>query len=279
MINEGRGISNLNKIETDNIFKIFEKNGFSSFDHQILNRVMKITFEIGNYDSKFYKNHGVYYLLVTCPENYDDLKLKCIITHELTHFIEVSRIEDKRYTYPNYNNIKKSLIEFNTNDRSLVFFKHLIYKSLDNEINANVSQTYTYLKNFNSIDINFLKTKLEEYPIRKEYKDLFNFNINKFKNDLKDNNLNLDEFNNILIKNNVGDFLDFVKNKREDDLYIDRWVKVIKSNISKLLSKQDNIIKEFIEDQNYSTDLPLSENLIMGYKEYLKENLNNNNES
>ena len=149
MLNEGRGISDINKIETENIFDIFDKNGFSTFKYQILNKIIEITFSLGNYNSKCYKKNNKFYLLFTIPENYDSLKTKTIITHELTHFIEISNIENKKYTYPNYNKIKKALLDFKPNNKQLEFFKHLIYKTIDNEINANVSQTYTYLKSFN----------------------------------------------------------------------------------------------------------------------------------
>jgi len=279
MINEGRGISELNKEETENIFNIFKKEGYQTFEHQILNRIIELTFSEGNYDSKFYKKSGKYYMLITCPKDYNDIKLKTIITHELNHFIEISKIEDKKYRYPNYDKIKKSLIDFNPESKQLQFFKHIVYKTLDNEINANVSQTYTYLRNFNSSDEDYLKSKLEEYEVRREYQDLLNFNISKFKNDIKINNVNFDKFNKILTNNGVDDFLDFIY-ERDVDKYIDNWFKIIKSNIKKLLKKQDNIIKEVIEDinksDNYSSEYPITENIILNYTEYLKENLKNN---
>jgi len=279
MINEGRGISELNKEETENIFNIFRKEGYQTFEHQILNRIIELTFSEGNYDSKFYKKSGKYYMLITCPKDYNDIKLKTIITHELNHLIEISKIEDKKYRYPNYDKIKKSLIDFNPESKQLQFFKHIVYKTLDNEINANVSQTYTYLRNFNSSDEYYLKSKLEEYELRREYQDLLNFNISKFKNDIKINNVNFDEFNKILANNGVDDFLDFIY-ERNVDKYIDNWFKIIKSNIKKLLKKQDNIIKEVIEDinklDNYSSEYPITENIILNYTEYLKENLKNN---
>lgn len=277
MINEGRGISELNKEETENLFNIFKRDGYQTFSYQILNKIVETSFLEGNYDSKLYKKLGKYYLLITCPKNYNELKLKTIITHELTHFIEISKIEDKRFRYPNYNKIKKSLIEFKPDSKQLEFFKHLIYKTLDNEVNANVSQTYTYLRSFDSSDENYLKSKLDEYEVRKEYQDLLNFNISKFKSDLKLNKINFIKFNEILIKNGVGDFLDFI-NEGNIDRYIDNWFKIIKSNIKKLLNKQDNIIREVIEDidklNNYTSEYPITEKSILNYMEYLKENLN-----
>jgi len=279
MLTEGRGISELNKDETENIFNRFKSNSFSTFEHQILNRIVELCFKEGNYDSKFYKRFGKYYFLFTCPKNYDNVKLKSIITHELNHFIEVSKIEDKKFRSPNYNKIKKSLIEFKPQNKQLEFFKHLIYKTLDNEINANVSQTYTYLRSFNTSDERLLKDKLEEYDIRKEYKDLLDFNISKFKSDLISNNINFTEFNKVLLKNGVGDFLDFINKEISIDKYIDSWFKIILSNINKFLKKQENIVKEVIEDldnlDKFSSEYPLSEKNVLDYNEYLKENLSN----
>ena len=279
MLNEGRGISDINKEETENLFKIFKKNGYCTSDYQILNKIIEVTFSEGNYDSKFYKKSGKYFLLITCPKEYDSLKLKTIITHELNHLIEISKIEDKKYRYPNYNKIKKSLVEFNPTSKQLKFFKHLVYKTIDNEINANVSQTYTYLRSFNSSDVNFLKKQLDEYEIRKEYQNLLKFNISDFKEDIRSNNIDFNEFNKILLSNGVEDFLDFL-NQKDLDKYIDNWFKIITSNIKKLLRKQNNIIKEVIEDidkfNNYSSEYPVSEKAILNYNDYLKENLSRN---
>lgn len=276
MINEGRGISELNKEETENIFKIIKKNGYSLFNHQILNRNIEIRFMEGNYDSMVRKNNGKYYLILTAPKKYDDLKLKTIITHELNHLIEVSKIEDKKYRYPNYNKIKRSLIEFKPKSNELEFFKHLLYKTLDNEVNANVNQTYTYLRSFDTSDRNFLIKKLEDYDVRKEYEKLLKFNVSKFKFDVKSKKINFDEFNSILNKNEVDTFLDFI-NEKNIEKYIDSWFKIIKSNIKKLLKKQENIINEVIEDFNNYNNPPyeINEKSILLYYQYLNENIDN----
>ena len=51
MINEGRGISELNKEETEDIFNILKSNGWQTFDRQILNnfRKMNIFKKIANF--------------------------------------------------------------------------------------------------------------------------------------------------------------------------------------------------------------------------------------
>lgn len=40
-MNEGRGISELNKEETENLFNIFQKNGYYSFENEYLNKNLK----------------------------------------------------------------------------------------------------------------------------------------------------------------------------------------------------------------------------------------------
>ena len=63
--NEGRGISELNKIETEKIYDIFKKNSFSTNDYIINNKKIQITFEIGNYNSKYYKKLNNNFILIT----------------------------------------------------------------------------------------------------------------------------------------------------------------------------------------------------------------------
>lgn len=274
MVNEGRGISEINKIETEKIFNLFKKSGFkSNISYKILKNNILINFIEGNYNSYFFKNKQIIILNFSIPEKYNDIKLKTVITHELNHFIEIFNIENKKYRIPNYNKIKKSLLIFNPKTKPLDFFKHLLYKTLDNEINANVAQTYTYLRNFNSIDSNLLKNELEKYSLRKEYNDILNFNINKLINDISIDELQ--ELNDIFIKHNVNDFFPFINNIEPIEKYIKNWFKIITSNVKKLLKKQENIIKEVIEDindiNNYSSDDKITESNILNYNKYLQK--------
>jgi hypothetical protein len=271
-MNEGRGISDINKIETNDIYKIFINSGYCTFVKNIMDNDVEMTFQCSkNYDSKFYKKNNKYYILISCPKNYNTLSLKSVITHELNHFVEIMNIDKKKFKIPNYNKIKKSLLKFNPKVKQLEFFKHLIYKTLDNEINANVSQTYTYLKNFNSQNKKYLEDKLKKYYLRQDYLDIMKFDVEYFKSDIKKNNISFDDFNNILIQNGVNHFLNFLN--YDTDKYIDNWFKIIKSNADKLLKKQKNIIKEVIEDFNYTTDYPIKESTILNYKNYIKNSL------
>lgn len=170
MLTEGRGISEINKIETENIFKLFKNTGVKMNVNYLLDNMnITINFKVGNYDSNFSYINNMFILNFSFPVNYNENKVKQIITHELNHLIEIKSITTKRLNYPNYNTIKKSLLSFKPKSKEMKFFKHLIYKILDNEINANVSQTYTYLRQFDNTDKKFLLEKLEEYDKRIVY--------------------------------------------------------------------------------------------------------------
>jgi hypothetical protein len=76
MLNEGRGISEINKIETEKIFDLFKKIGFkNNIPYKILNKKILINFEIGNYNSSFYKDKIIIFNF-SIPEDCNDVKLK-----------------------------------------------------------------------------------------------------------------------------------------------------------------------------------------------------------
>ena len=160
---------------------------------------------------------------------------------------------------------------FNPVTKEMQFFKHMIYNILDNEINANVSQTYTYLNQFDSDDNNFLLNKLNEYENRIEYISLLNFNYNKLITDIKNNELVRNELislNNLFINNNVDKFLNFIY-VTDIDIYIKNWFKLAKININKLLKKQINIIDEVIEDQKPKSNDNILESTILSFNDYI----------
>jgi hypothetical protein len=79
--------------------------------------------------------------------------------------------------------------------------------------------------------------------------------------------------NNLFISNNVSNYLNFLYEINDIEKYINNWFKLIRINITKLLKKQNNIIKEVIEDFNYSTEYPISESMIYNFDEYIKNNM------
>lgn len=166
------------------------------------------------------------------------------------------------------------------------FFEHVIYKTLDNEINANVAQTYQYLMSFKSKNESFLKQKLKDYNIRKEYENILSvFTVERLSKDLDEFELKI--FNDLCIKEGVNKFYKFIKEittKENKDNDIKHWVKLVQNNISKLLKKQNRLILEVIKDieyfenNSYTTDYKIDESTILNYKEYLNSNLNKDEE-
>lgn len=276
MINEGRGISEINKVESESIFNLFKKVGYSiNNDYKFNNLDIKINFKKG-YNSNLFNIKDIYIFNFEFSEKSTDNEIKEVISHEINHLIELISITTKKYRFPIYDSIKKSLLKFNPKTEEMQFFKHTIYKILDNEINANVAQTYTYLKQFNNDDKKFLIKKLEEYQKRRDYIILKNFNIKKLISYIKNNvdaSNELIALNNLFITNNVDRYLNFLYKINNVDFYINNWFKLVKINVNKLLKKQDNVIKEVIEDINegYSTEYPISESTLLNYNEYLKK--------
>jgi len=277
MINERRGISEINKIESELIFDLFKLVGFKMNNDYNFNGInIKINFKVGDYYANVMESNKLYILNFVFPIKHDNDKVKEIITHELNHLIEIMSIFKKNYTLPVYNDIKKSLLKFNPITDEMQFFKQAIYKTLDNEINANVAQTYTYLKKFNVSNRQFLTEKLEEYEKRIGYKTLKNYNTNKLIDDIKNKSDVYKELiilNDLFLLNGVDRFLNFLYGVKNIDSYINNWFKLIRINIDKFLRKQDNIIKEIIEDtyNGYNSEYPISESILLKYNEYLKK--------
>jgi hypothetical protein len=277
MVNEGRGISEINKIETLNIFNLFKGTDYDDY-YNFLGEDIKVIFKMtNNYNSSFSIKNGIKILTFGYKINVDLDKIKELITHELTHMIEVIYILKKGYRLPKYDKIKKSLINFSPKTPGGEFLTHVIYKTLDNEINAIVSQTYTYLKKYNTSDVEFLKRKLNEYQVRKDYIDIINFNVNKLLSDISSNKILLDELqrlNKILITNDANDFFNFIDGT-DVNMWVKLWFKIIKGKSRKLLIKQEKIIKEVIEDNNYmnnyTNEVLTNESRILKYNNYIKK--------
>ena len=101
MITEGRGISEINKIETENIFNLFKNIGFKlNIDYLFDNMLVKINFNVGNYNSNFNYNNKMFILNFNFPMDYNIIKTKEIITHEINHLIEIKNITTKKIKLP-----------------------------------------------------------------------------------------------------------------------------------------------------------------------------------
>ena len=260
-VNESNGISNLVKKETLLIYSNFVINGYIENHDYIFNgRNFKLSFfKRNNYNSivRIDKN-GITYLDLSIPDNYKPNKVKEVISHELTHMLELSLNYNKN---PLHNKIYKAVLETEDaiNSEIMHDFLFFIYKTLDNEINAYIAQTYMYLKNIKSFQkIDFINA-LKEYSVYKEYNGIININTKKFINSLDKDEINI--FNQKLIKYNI-------KPKS-----IEKWFYIIKLNATNLIRKQFRIIAEIMKDNEPVKELYNTRQMrnIINFDDYVKK--------
>jgi hypothetical protein len=131
-------------------------------------------------------------IIIKHPLNYDIIKIKETVIHELNHaneyFNYLKKIEEIqirvsqgfgeylkiRPTWIDINAIKNELRHINMSsykNKSFEYFLYYVYLSLDNEMNARVSQVYPYLKTYNLKDKSKLLEILHKHDIWK-YSDL-----------------------------------------------------------------------------------------------------------
>lgn len=277
-INESRGISNfikkLSTIISGRIFKELENNS-NSYNIEIpidfieIDKIKSLSIKIvmiqRNYHCKFYNigNSKLNDLVLEFDlPNKSDLNyyyLHELIVHELTHLYEYYNIVTNEMEFPLYDRIKKSLIKTIKQDDFDIFsyFRNLVYLSLDNELNARVSQTYQLLSFYKIDDKEKLNNILKTTHIWKKYKEIDNFNPKKYTSDLIEilgidfTKILINDFNTEL-KNNSIDFT-FIKNvDNEEDIikYFNNWKKRFRYKLKKHIYKLDKIIDEVILDKN-----------------------------
>ena len=272
MINEGKGISDIIKDEVDNIWSLFQKNSYSY--HNLKIGYNKIGFK--EYNLKFTERNNYYsnlnvdkfrncFITIGIPQNGKEKRVKEIISHELTHLIEIIGLNKK--DYPRYWNIKKSLIEFKPKTKAGELISRCIYKTLDNEINANVAQTYIYLNNFGMMSKTNYLNKLKEYSEWIEYNNILKIDKEKIKSkvDLSE----IETLNLILIKNGVNTIKLF-----NIDNWFNFWFKIFHRKANTYIKNSQRIIEEVMNkykhNEIYST-IPKDYDKIIDYLPYLKK--------
>ena len=272
-LNEGKGISNfIKKLSTTIVGNIFKD--IKVFDIEIdipeLKLINKISIEVNNitrdYHSAFFvkkntdddilNNLSIKFDLPFI-EDVDHYYLIEIVTHELTHLYEFYNIVKNNKKLPLYNNIKKSLIQTIKQDNFDIFsyFRNIVYLTLDNELNARVSQTYQLLKFKNIKDKIQLFNILKTTHIWKKYKEIDNFNPKSYTSDLIEIlgvNLTcilINDFNNELKNNFINfSFITNVSNENEIIEYFNNWNKRFKYKLKKHILKLNKVIDEVITD-------------------------------
>ena len=275
MINEGKGISDVIKEDVDKIYQLFLDNSFSTHTYKFGKeklgfRDLTIKF---NHLNNYYSNIQIDKLNnitvnIGIPTNGKEKRVKENIAHELTHVMEILGIgTDKEY--PKYNKIKLSLREFKdySMSKAMEFLTDVFYKTLDNEVNANVAQTYIYVKSDGRCSKEQALIRLKEWETYKLYDSVKNIKLDILENKLTKDEVN--QFNSLLTKNGV-------KTISSDNImiWLNYWFKIFKRKADIFLKNSERILEEIEEDwktyENYTTSIPGYPKII-DYSPYIKK--------
>lgn len=301
MLNEGRGISNYNKEYIDRIYSLFIYNGYNKeifFRDSKRNITISIFFrESGNSFASLEESPDQYIMVLSCPKIYTEQRVKEEIAHELNHITEIYETI-KKDVNPRHNRVQKALRRFSAKETVNIFFKRLIYKTLDNEINANIARMYSYLIMSGAKEESELLRKLRDSDVWKEYNNLYNLSASqRIISDIRKSTeaiRELKQLNQSLIDHGAGEKWSFIRYDLDKDLdkYIESWFKIVKKKSKKFLDRSERIVKEVVSDYtlpleeqykarwisyySITEDSILNENdsvLIMKYREYLLSNI------
>lgn len=274
MINEGKGISDVIKEDVDKIYQLFLDNSFSTHTYKFGKeklgfRDLTIKF---NHLNNYYSNIQIDKLNnitvnIGIPTNGKEKRVKENIAHELTHVMEILGLSDKEY--PKYNRIKLSLREFKDYpmSKAMEFLTDVFYKTLDNEVNANVAQTYIYVKSDGRCSKEVALIRLKEWETYKLYNSIKNIKLNILEDKLTSEEVN--HFNSLLIKNDV-------KTISSDNImiWLNYWFKIFRRKADIFLKNSERILEEIEEDwkkfENYTTSIPGYPKVI-DYSPYIKK--------
>lgn len=273
MIKEGKGISDVIKEDVDKIYQLFLDNSFSTHTYKFGKeklgfRDLTIKF---NHLNNYYSNIQIDKLNnitvnIGIPTNGKEKRVKENIAHELTHVMEILGIgSDKEY--PKYNRIKLSLREFKDYpmSKAMEFLTDVFYKTLDNEVNANVAQTYIYVKSDGRCSKEQALFRLKEWETYKLYDSIKNIKLEILENKLTSEEVN--HFNSLLIKNDV-------KTISSDNImiWLNYWFKIFRRKADIFLKNSERILEEIEEDwkkfENYTTSIPGYPKLLNHYTNF-----------
>jgi len=279
---EGRGISDEIKEYSDFITSLFENKNdkfqldldygnFPLIDLRIEYILTDRYHSVCDPSFSSIKKNKLHDILITIEidkNNVDLIKIKGILSHELTHikeFFEIQKNIEKTGVdiKPHYIKIRNIYSNLKIDkDKSYYKFIYLLYLSLDTEMNARISQVYHYLYELNINDEDDLFEKLKEHQNWKYMEMLNNFNVDNF---IEDNisEINLEgliKITNDLVKkfkqfnlNKHSKLLSFIKDVSNLDdvksLY-DDFASYFNKKSEKHIKKFRFIVKEVIEDLN-----------------------------
>jgi len=203
-----------------------------------------------------------------------ELVLKTIL-HELTHIYELYQIRNifnqTRWHRTNGLIDFDKNITYTDNLKLIKYFRDLYYISLPHEIRAKISSLNVYLKRLNIRNEEELIEELKKTTEWSNYLTLYNFDVNRYYNDLIKNIPNnllfilFNLFNKIMeIKTNINtkeDLLNYLKNTKR------YFKKVCKNYKQKMLKSVKSIVESIPEG---STD-PYENVRVIKYENYVNE--------
>jgi hypothetical protein len=275
MLNEGKGISDVIKEDVDKIYQLFLDNSYSTHSYRFGNDKLgfkDLTIKF-NHLNNYYSNIQIdksnkITVNIGVPTNGKEKRIKENITHELTHVIEIIGLGDK--DYPKYNKIKTSLREFKDQpiSKAMDFITDVFYKTLDNEVNANVVQTYIYVKSDGRCSEVEALSRLNYWETYKFYWNIKNIKLDILEDKLSRNEVDL--FNSLLIKNGVRTISsDNISN------WLRYWFKIFNRKVDIFLNNSERILKEIEEDwkkfESYATSIPNDSSKVIDYTPYLQK--------
>lgn len=275
MINEGKGISDAIKEDIDKIYQLFLDNSFSTHTYKFGKEKLgfiDLTIKF-NHLNNYYSNIQIDKLNnitvnIGIPTNTKEKRVKENISHELTHVMEILGLGNDK-EYPKYNRIKLSLREFKDYpmSKTMEFLTDVFYKTLDNEVNANVAQSYIYVKSDGRCSVEQAFVRLKEWETYKLYNNIKNLKLDILENKLSKEEIN--QFNSLLIKNDV-------KTPSSDNItkWLNYWFKIFKKKANVFLKNSERILEEIEDDwkiyENYVTSIP-GYPKIVDYSPYIKK--------
>jgi hypothetical protein len=272
MLNEGKGIPENIKEDVNEIWNLFLNNSYSTHAFNFGNdkigyKVLTIKF---NHINNYYSNISIdksnnIVINIGIPTNGKEKRIKENIAHELTHVIEILGLNGK--DYPRYNKMKLSLREFKNYpmSKAMEFITDVFYKTLDNEINANIAQTYIYVKSDGKCSKEDVLKRLKEWETYKLYDNIKNIKLEILISNLKQKEVN--DFNDILLKNNVRTI-----SSNNMEMWLKYWFKIFKRKSSIFIKNSERILEEIEKDwkmfENYVNN-EYNDSKIIDYSSYI----------
>jgi len=268
-LNEGRGISNwIKRFSSIVCGKIIGGERYFSINVENLEEIKEIgtinfvVISISNdYSAKFLSNgedlKDDITISIDLPPQINPYYLHEVIVHELTHLWEYYKIKINGKSFPLYDKVKKTLIRTIDQDRfdPFIYFRNLVYLTLDNEMNARVSQLYQNLffkkdKSYTSLINHFKMSKTWKKIIEIENFNAKTFSVNLL--EILGDNLTyrlINDFNEELSENGVKyKFNKEVSSKEQVIEYFTNWQTYFKRKSVKQRKKVYKILSEVSDD-------------------------------